>query len=80
MLLFRPIVADPEKAAILVRAMCVLHNYLRSVNDSDYTPPGFTDSVEANGDIREGFWRAAAPAPVDAPGRGSRSISSEAAL
>ena len=42
------------KINTLLYIMCVLHNYLRSVNDGDYTPPRFTDSVEPNGDIREG--------------------------
>lgn len=37
--------------------MCVLHNYLRAVQDKSYYPVGFGDSVLPNGEIREGFWR-----------------------
>lgn len=56
-ILFRPIIANPSRVKILVQAICVLHNYLRTVNDITYTPPGFTDRSDDNGTVVEGFWR-----------------------
>ena len=54
--LFKPIIANPSRVKILVQAICVLHNYLRSVNDAIYTPPGFTDRMAADGSVVEGCW------------------------
>lgn len=51
------IVAEPEKASNLVRAMCVLHNFLRTAADLTYIPPGFSDSLGRDGNIIPGFWR-----------------------
>lgn len=62
-LLFRPIVAEPDKAVKLVKAMCVLHNYLRAVKDMSYCPSGFGDITLPNGVIRDGFWRHGDPVP-----------------
>ena len=57
-LLFRPIVADPNKVTTLVKAMCVLHNFLLHTQDQDYCPPGFADSLSSSGEVADGFWRA----------------------
>ena len=56
-ILFRMIVAEQSKAVAVVKALCVLHNYLRTVGDANYTPPGFTDVAAENGVVQEGFWR-----------------------
>lgn len=37
--------------------MCVLHNYLCHKKDTMYNPPGFTDIVQPDGSVVEGFWR-----------------------
>lgn len=58
-ILFRPIIADASKATKLVRTACVLHNFLRKVDDQIYCPPGYADQVSHDGSIRLGFWRAA---------------------
>ena len=55
-LLHTTIIAEPEKAAKLVKAMCVLHNYLRTNEDLPYAPSGFCDAVQPNGAIRDGSW------------------------
>ena len=55
--MFKPIHAEPSKVKILVQAICVLHNFLRTVSDTSYTPAGFTDAVNNEGEIQEGFWR-----------------------
>lgn len=57
-LLFHPIIAEPAKVTLLVQAICVLHNYLRTVNDETYAPPGYADTITNNGEVVEGFWRA----------------------
>ena len=48
---------QPDKAVGQVKAMCVLHNYLMTTEDQRYVPAGLCDAVEADGQIREGFWR-----------------------
>ena len=56
-ILFKMIITDQSKATAITRALCVLHNFLRTVGDTNYAPPGYTDSLAANGLINEGFWR-----------------------
>ena len=73
-LLFRPIIAEPDKVSILVKAMCVLHNLLRASKDTSYCPPGFTDSVGANGYLSEGVWRTLPVSPLEGLTTTSRSI------
>lgn len=58
-ILFKPIIADASKAMNLVRTACVLHNFLRKVDDQIYYPPGYADQVSQDGNIGLGFWRAA---------------------
>lgn len=52
------IIAEPNNVVKLTKAICVLHNFLRKISSSTYTPPGFTDSVDDNGQVNEGLWRA----------------------
>lgn len=73
------IVASPTKATNLVRAMCVLHNYLRTVQDPNYVPTGFADTVEENGEIRKGFWRINPPGQLRGMERVGRRHCNEAA-
>ncbi|XP_067944974.1 uncharacterized protein [Watersipora subatra] len=68
-ILFKMIQADQEKATNLVRAMCVLHNFLRTVNDTSYTPPGYLDIPNPDGSITPGFWRSQTQPPSDQPNR-----------
>ena len=56
-ILFRMQIVSHEKAVTVVRGLCVLHSYLRTVQDSTYVPPGYTDTPAANGNVVEGFWR-----------------------
>lgn len=57
-LLLRMINASPSKVDMFVKTMCVLHNFLRTVNDPQYIPGGFADYVARDGTVQEGFWRA----------------------
>ena len=41
----------------MIKAMCSLHNYLRTINDPQYVPSGYADYVARDGTIQEGFWR-----------------------
>ncbi|XP_046849411.1 protein ALP1-like [Xenia sp. Carnegie-2017] len=77
-ILFKPIIAEPSKAISLVKAICVLHNFLRVKNDLNYTPPGFLDSVNEAGNITEGFWRTNAPNQTSTTGYNSRSATQQA--
>lgn len=51
----RTIVAEPEKVALLVKAICVLHNMLRTIGNQSYTSPGFADAI-ADGHLCNDFW------------------------
>jgi hypothetical protein len=70
-------IADAQRATCLVKAMCVLHNYLRKTEDPTYCPPGFADSVDPSGNITNGFWRAA-QSPLDELNIASRSMTTAA--
>ena len=76
-LLFRRIVAEPEKAVKLVKAMCVLHNFLRIMQDQHYGPPGLVDTIDQDGCIREGFWRSSQLSTLGQEGYSSRSATQE---
>ena len=45
------------KAQSVVLACCMLHNYTRRESIRTYTPPGFADAVDADGNIIDGTWR-----------------------
>ena len=47
---------------------------LRASKDTSYCPPGFTDSVSANGDLSEGVWRTLPVSPLEGLTTTSRSI------
>ena len=49
---------SPEKACTITTCALVLHNFLRkSLSKNDYTPPGFLDSVNSQGELVRGSWR-----------------------
>ena len=56
--LFSPIDAPASKAKDIVKALCVLHNYLCSVRDGTHIPIGYADQVIREGNVVDGFWRA----------------------
>jgi len=59
----RPLIAHPDKAALITKATCCLHNYLQIKNknmnphDQFYCPPGFTDHEDSHGNLARGTWR-----------------------
>lgn len=61
-ILLRPINLSPINAENVVKATCVLHNFLRSKSDSVYCSPNFMDLEGASGNIAQGLWRAEAVA------------------
>jgi len=77
-ILLRPIAAEPKKCTLLVKAMCVLHNYLSVKRDPTYAPNGFADTTGPNGEVREGFWRCNAVPPLTGLELTSRSMSAAA--
>ena len=48
---------QPNNATKIRLACCVLHNILRSHSKNSYSPSGFADKVEENGNIRWREWR-----------------------
>ena len=48
---------QPNNATKITLACCVLHNILRTHSKNSYSPSGFADEVEENGNIRRGEWR-----------------------
>lgn len=69
---------SPEKAALLVKTMCVLHNYLRTTNDTRYFPAGYADNICQNGAVQEGFWRNAPCMNIDILNTYARRATAEA--
>ena len=53
----KPIKATVENVEKYTLACLALHNYLRQTDNSMYTPHGFVDSENSNGEIKEGEWR-----------------------
>ena len=39
-----------------MKAAIVLHNYLRVTENASYSPVGFVDSENSNGEIKPGHW------------------------
>lgn len=72
------VIASQPKAVKLVQAICVLHNYLRTVEDENYTPPGFVDLPGENGNINEGLWRTNNGNNMHSDARVSRSVNPDA--
>ncbi|XP_064462155.1 uncharacterized protein LOC135372477 [Ornithodoros turicata] len=54
-----PLKLDPDDVDYVVKAACVLHNYLCSHigTDSTYCPPGLVDTEDNTGNLCEGRWR-----------------------
>ncbi|XP_046863722.1 uncharacterized protein LOC124457538 [Xenia sp. Carnegie-2017] len=50
------IIAEPENVSKIVKATCILHNFLQTRHVS-YSPAGFTDTVDPSGNVHEGSWR-----------------------
>ena len=63
---------------IVIKAMCVLHNYLRTVNDPKYIPTGYSDNINSDGSVQEGFWRAAPILNVNLAASQARHATAEA--
>jgi len=53
----QPMSLSPQKATTITTSALVLHNYLRKNNRSVYTPFGFIDYVNENGNLVQGAWR-----------------------
>lgn len=47
----------PESAENIVKAVVVLHNFLKKHGEQQYTPPGFTDTIDTVGNLVQGEWR-----------------------
>jgi len=47
----------PDKETKITLASIALHNLLRTKSRESYTPYGFADSVDIDGNIQEGLWR-----------------------
>jgi len=53
----KPIKATIKNVENYTLACLGLHNYLRQTDNAMYTPQGFLDSENKNGEIKEGEWR-----------------------
>ena len=54
----QPLNLSPEKARTITTCSLVLHNFLqKSLSKNDYTPAGFVDSVNSQGELVQGSWR-----------------------
>lgn len=53
----KPIALSPEKADILVKTACALHNWLRKTSDGYITRNSVDDEDFENGTVIEGMWR-----------------------
>ncbi|XP_049511354.1 uncharacterized protein LOC119463812 [Dermacentor silvarum] len=53
----RQINTEPKNADIIVKATCVLHNFLSSNAASTYCPPGYADFQDMFGTVSSGTWR-----------------------
>ena len=53
----QPICANIQTVDLIIQATCCLHNFLQTTNSAAYSPSGFMDSEQANGEIVEGDWR-----------------------
>lgn len=49
----------------IVKAACVLHNFLRTVEPNLYAPPGYTDTDNEQGDWRADFAGFASALPTN---------------
>ncbi|KAL1471653.1 hypothetical protein MTO96_039812 [Rhipicephalus appendiculatus] len=59
-ILLRTMGEEPKQAEVVVKALCVLHNFLmprRTGDEDSYCGPGFADSVDGFGQRQSGQWR-----------------------
>ena len=70
----RPIIANRARATSLVHAVCVLHNYLCTIRDVNYIPPGYADCVGRGGELRNGLWGQDPTGPLNGLDTVNRSI------
>ena len=54
----RPIISEPSRVEVYVKAAVALHNYLRTEESAVYCPSGFIDVEDRNGNHIDGRWRA----------------------
>ncbi|KAL1482258.1 hypothetical protein MTO96_033912 [Rhipicephalus appendiculatus] len=48
---------EPENVEVIVKATCVLHNFLLSNAASTYSSPGYADFQDTFGTVSGGAWR-----------------------
>ena len=66
----RSIIAKPEKATKITKAVRCLHNYLRIAEIHSlpsghlYCPPGYVDREDDHGNVILGDWRSSSPSPA----------------
>ena len=54
----QPLNLSPQKACSITLCALVLHNFLRrSSSKNVYTPPGYVDSFDSQGQLVQGHWR-----------------------
>lgn len=56
-ILSRPMEMNVANAMVVVQACLVLHNFLMMKKDGVYNPPGFIDTEDEIGNVRQGVWR-----------------------
>ena len=54
---FTTIQLDPAIVELVILACCTLHNLLRTLSRDYYSPELSVDSVNGQGDVRDGEWR-----------------------
>lgn len=57
LILRKTMFCSPDRAAKIIIACCVLHNYLLKDNSKIYCPSSYSDSLDSDGKIIEGEWR-----------------------
>lgn len=48
---------ETRNIKMMVAAMCALHNFLISVRDQEYCPPGLADEISGTRQGSRGHWR-----------------------
>lgn len=56
-ILRRPMILNPQNACAVIKATCVLHNFLMRTNTSMYCPESFVDCDLGMGKFSNGEWR-----------------------
>lgn len=55
--MYTAVQANEDRVMMMVNASVVLHNFLMTVKDANYVPPGFCDQIQPDGSIADGYWR-----------------------